>query len=716
MVLALAVLLAVPAIAWSVSKWSQASGDGDGPRLHIVTRGEFIHDVTERGNVESASNVDIVSKVKSASGGSYSGNTILEIVPEGTIIKPEDCLPEGTQVTYQDLQRLKEYEKKLNASQTTGSEPDEDADADTPEPTEEVSDDEEVSPAATDAAQTGQGQEAENMESPLDGDESEEAGIAPEVLRTKLMLVKLDSSSLENQLLQQQILCENSRATVIQAQNAVDVAEIARNEYLEGTHQEELLQMDIQIKEAEVELSQAQQYLAFSERLERKGYITKQQLQDDKTRVMKAQNALELARKQQEVLKEFNRDKMERQLTADIMTAKAKLKAEQASHQLDLEKLKLIEEQIAHCTIYATAPGQVVYANTEGHRGQGEIVIEPGTVIRENQVIIRLPDPTKMQVKAKINEARIALVKAGMEASIQLDAFPDVELEGVVEEVSDYAAPSSWFRSDIKEYETTIEIFDSQTNSAEGGRPGSGKAPEVKTGMTAQVRIRVEHLQDVVQVPVQTIIEHGDRHYCAFYDKNGFRAHEVTIGPTNDKFVVIEKGLEPGQKIVLNAAAYREKLGLPELPPNGRRRSDRPDGPPEVQPGSRPGPESEAGAEPGPGSGSGMPPSEGGPRPARPPSPAEAFKRMDKDGDGKLVSSELPPPFQSGMSDADTNGNGAIELGEFTAIISRLRSQNPGGGRPGAGQPGGGRPGGGLPGSGGPGGGRPGGGGQGGRP
>jgi len=643
LILALLVLLFVPAIAWSVSKWSWTSGEDGGPMMHLVERGDFVHDVTERGNVESASNVEIVSKVKSASGGSYSGTTILEVVPEGTIIKPEDCLPEETVVTYQDLQRLEAYEEKLSSAGKTAGEPDDSVESD-------------------DSGEPDHGSALDADAELDDADEPEETGIPPEVLQTKLVLVKLDSSSLENQLLQQKIVCANSKAAVIQAQSIMDVAEIARNEYLEGTHQEDLMQMDIQIQEADVELSQAKQYLGFSERLERKGYITKQQLQDDKTRVMKAENALKLAKKQKEVLQQFNLDKMDKQLTADILTAKAKYSAEEASHLLDKEKLRLIEEQIAHCTIYAAAPGQVVYANSEGHRGQGEIVIEPGTMIRENQVIIRLPDPTRMQVKAKINEARIALVKAGMKATIQLDAFPDVELIGEVEEVSDYAAPTSWFRGDVKEYETIIKILDSPASPLEGSNPSQSKAAQVKTGMTAQLKIRAEYLPDVVQVPVQAIIEHGEEHYCAFYDEKGFRAHKVTIGSTNDKFVVIEAGLVAGQEVVLNAAAYREKLGLPELPPDSQSEPNRYNEPDEEGLSPRGGPGTQGGGE----------------KPAKQPNPAEAFKKMDNNGDGKLDESELPPQLKSGMSAADTNGNGSIELAEFMAIISRFRTQNPG--------------------------------------
>ena len=164
-------------------------------------------------------------------------------------------------------------------------------------------------------------------------------------------------------------------------------------------------------------------------------------------------------------------------------------------------------------------------------------------------------------------------------------------------------------------------------------------------------------------MPVQAVIEHGGRHYCALHDQDGFQAHEVTIGPTNDKFVVIQAGLVAGQEVVLNAAAYREKLGLPELPPDHQRKSNGRDREPQSDPKSQ----REPGAE------------KDGEKPSEERSPAEVFKEMDKNGDGKLAGSELPAPFRAGIMAADTNGDGAIELAEFEASVERFRLPNPGG-------------------------------------
>ena len=632
--------------------------------MHQVKRGEFVHEVTERGNVESASNVEITCKVKSGFGGGSSrgssgGTTILSIVPEGTTIKPEDCLPEKCVVTLEDIEAL----EKLKRGEPLDSPPllpggtEIEPEDDPPQGTETKLEDAEP-----------QGTALEPRPGQLLGDEPEEVRISPEELMTKMILVRLESSSLDNQKIQQEIVVYNSEAAVIQGQNVLDAAVIALKEYCEGQYILDTREINSEILLAEENFRRAKEYYEYSRGMLAKGYVTEPQLEADKFACDKAENDLASAKKKLEILQEFTKEKMEKEIEASIKTAKAKLAATQASYDLDVEQLEEIEEQIANCTIFATKPGQVVYANREGHRGSDEVVIEEGTLVRERQAIIRLPDPKRMQVKAKVNEGMVKLVKKGMSTAIRLDAVPDTELQGVVKEVKEYPAPT-WWGASMKEYETIIRILNPEEI-------------DLRPGYTAEVKIRVEQLEDVLQVPVQAIVEHGAKHYCVLWDEKGFRTREVTIGSTNDKTVVIESGLEEGEEVVLNANAHREEAGLPELSPEAeaQQQQRQPDDRPEQQP-----------AEGGKG------PSEGR---KGPPNIGQMLQGLDKNGDGQLDKDELdqlPEQFRSRLSAADKNGDGIIDRGELTAAKAQFGSGGPPGG-PGAGGPPGGKKSGGRPG------------------
>jgi hypothetical protein len=95
----------------------------------------------------------------------------------------------------------------------------------------------------------------------------------------------------------------------------------------------------------------------------------------------------------------------------------------------------------------------------------------------------------------------------------------------------------------------------------------------LKSGLTASITIQCSRLSGVLQVPVQAIYAHGDKMYCFVHDANGWEARQVTPGPTNDKFFVIESGLNDGDRVALNPRGYVDQVKLPELSPEEKQRA-----------------------------------------------------------------------------------------------------------------------------------------------
>ncbi len=73
--------------------------------------------------------------------------------------------------------------------------------------------------------------------------------------------------------------------------------------------------------------------------------------------------------------------------------------------------------------------------------GSSEFVVEAGAMVRELQTLFLLPDPNKMQVRAKVNESRITLIREGMPVKIQVG---QQELIGRVSKVNKYAEAGGW--------------------------------------------------------------------------------------------------------------------------------------------------------------------------------------------------------------------------------------------------------------------------------
>jgi RND family efflux transporter MFP subunit len=412
-----------------------------------------VHHIAQRGEVESASNIDVYCEVKSAGAGSSTGVAILDVIAEGTQVQPGD------------------------------------------------------------------------------------------------VLATLDASALEKERTAQQILCNTSEALLIQSRNLHETAKIALREYLDGTFVQTEQTTLSEIFVAEENLRRAEGYLKYSEELAAKNFYTTLQLEADRFAVDKARNDLETAKTKLMVLREYTRLKTVKQLEADIKTTEAKMRTDESTHELDMQKLAEIEAQIAKCVIRAPAAGQVVYNNDDDDWDDNPMVIKAGTLVRERQIIFRLPDPKQMQVKAKINEANVNRVKIGMTATIKVDAFPDRVMYGVVTKMNDYPEQSGWRGSNAKEYAAFVRIED----------PPIGLRP----GMTSDVRILVEERPDVLQVPVQAVVEENGRHYCLIRTADRIEARQVLLGSTNDKFLIVEDGLAEGDDVLLNPRVFLQDVELP---------------------------------------------------------------------------------------------------------------------------------------------------------
>ena len=377
--------------------------------------------------------------------------------------------------------------------------------------------------------------------------------IVPEGAEVKAgdMLVELDASALKDEQIRQQIVSAMSEAAIVDARSRRDIAVLAKQEYLEGLYRLEAKSIENEILLAEASLRRAQEAVEQSQALAEKGYATRQQSEADEFRLRKARNDLELAELRLMVLEKYTKPKMAKQLELEVKTLEAKLNAAEQTHRINLDRLARVKSHVEKCTIKAPVAGHVVYANVRGARQGSAGIIKEGARVRQRQVVLRLVDPKRMQVKVNVRQVGAVQAKKGAPATIVVDAFPDQPLKGAVEKITEYPLPASRSKAGGRIYQAIVRIHQ--------------PPPGLRAGMTAEVKIRVEQQPDVLQVPVQAVIQHGQKHYCLLHKDGAFEAREVTIGPTNDKSVVIRRGLQEGDQVVPGAAEYRDRVDLPKL-------------------------------------------------------------------------------------------------------------------------------------------------------
>jgi len=339
----------------------------------------------------------------------------------------------------------------------------------------------------------------------------------------------------------------------------VDFSKFAKIEALgDGEAKQKLRKFDDDLQVAQKELGQAKATLEGTKRLFEKGFVTKIDLERDdiayensRLKVQTADTARDLflkyefTKSSEEALSKYAEamrelDRAKKAAISKLAQADAKLKSAQGQYNVQLRQRNEFNEQLEKCVLKAKKAGLVVYG------GGGEEMfyygnqepIREGATVRERQAIITIPDMTKMSVKVKIHESYIKKVRKGQKVRITVDAFPDQVLDGEVTKVG--VLPDSqnrWMNPDMKVYLTTITI--------------NGTYDWIKPGMSAKAEILVDHLSDVVYVPIQSVVPNEGKQIC--YVVHGLKPEkrEVEVGQFNDAFIEVKSGLKEGEKVLL---------------------------------------------------------------------------------------------------------------------------------------------------------------------
>lgn len=481
------------------------------------------------------------------------------------------------------------------------------------------------------------------------------------------LIVKLDNSSIEDQLNAQRIAMGKAEASKIQAQENFAAAEIAVEEYKDGTYVKELQITEANINIAQENLRSSENLLEHTRKMSRKGFTTSLQVEADEFAVERSKLELDSAKTAKTVLEKFTRAKMLKELEAKREAAGALVKSEQAAFNLEQSKLHRLERQMANCEIKAPQNGIVIYANEQGGRGFNTgsgVKIEEGATVRESQTILRLPDLSNMQVKMTVHETKVERLKVGYPASVQIG---DREFQGKIVSIANQPEPSSWMNANLKEYATIVKI--------------EGEAEGLKPAMTAEVEVLVADLPDVLTVPVSCVVEQGGKFYAwAVKGPEKFERRPLTVGMTNDKVFEIRDGLLEGEVVLLNPKAKVEearkeepRTGPQEVDPNKKfgsaaRKPESNDAKKESN-----GSEKKIAKEDAPASGdAGGAKKSAGPR--RPPSVSDIMKN-DADKDGKISKSEAPAgPMQQFFDINDADKDGFLNDKEVKAMVDRMKA------------------------------------------
>lgn len=355
------------------------------------------------------------------------------------------------------------------------------------------------------------------------------------------LVCEFDSSAFSTEVDAQKIRHHQAKAWVDQAQSMLEVAEMSLTEYREGIYPQDKQLITQYITTCRIEADKAKRNLDWSRDIFDKGYRARTQVTADEQNYQQAMISLNTAQRMYDRLEKFTMPKLLKSLEANVAAIRADLLSQQASFQLESDRLKRLKAMVENCTLRAPRDGIIVYVNQSNGWGSNEVLIQEGATVREGQPIFSVPDPKNMQVKAKINESKVALIHSGQLARIRVDAFPDRIMRGTVGEVTAIPAPANRM-SDVKIYFATVMI----QQGFDGLRPG----------LSAEVDFFCESLPKVTRIPVQSIRKVGGQSFAALKlptrPESGppWKWVPIQVGKSNVSFAEVVAGLKPGDQII----------------------------------------------------------------------------------------------------------------------------------------------------------------------
>jgi len=392
------------------------------------------------------------------------------------------------------------------------------------------------------------------------------------------LLVELDASNLKDAIIDQDIQVQRAEAAYIGAQESLAVTEnqaksdidVARltlkfakqdlQQYVDGLYPKDVNELRAKIRLSEEDLKRAEDVNDWSKRLYEEKYLSETEYLSDKLAVQRRTLERDVANSDLDILTNFTYhrqieqltsdvnqadmalERTERKASADVVQAKADLRAKELEYNRQKEKMKKIEDQLSKTTIYAPQDGMVVYATSSGGGRRGPFdrrdPMDIGVEVSERQDLINLPTADLMKAQVDIHETSLEKVRVGLPAVITVEALAGKKFLGRVQRIAPLPdARSMWANPDLKIYPTDINLEDSDVT--------------LRTGMSCKAEIIIAQYEDVVYIPVQAVLRVAGQPTVYVVKDGSYTERAVEIGLDDNKMIRIVSGLEEGEVVLM---------------------------------------------------------------------------------------------------------------------------------------------------------------------
>lgn len=311
-----------------------------------------------------------------------------------------------------------------------------------------------------------------------------------------------------------------------------------------------LAEVSLALQKAEAQYTQAQLDSTLNLATAREEIKT-MELSLEEKRLAKEQAAYESPSVKRQV--EIDYEKAQRQLAQAKTNYKtkteqaiAKMSEVGADLQRQKNKLQNIQDVMANFTIRAPAAGMVIYVKEWNGKKKGI----GSQVSAWDPTVATLPDLGQMESLTYVNEIDVRKIAAGQKVQISLDSDPTKKLAGTVVAVANVGEQRP--NADAKVFEVKILLAEADTT--------------LRPGMTTSNAIETNLVKNALFVPLEAVAVEGTMPYV--YKRDGARVvkQQVETGLANENEIVIAKGLDADDRVLLTPPADHDKLEMKTLP------------------------------------------------------------------------------------------------------------------------------------------------------
>lgn len=195
------------------------------------------------------------------------------------------------------------------------------------------------------------------------------------------------------------------------------------------------------------------------------------------------------------------------------------------------------ETNASRMLITSRIAGVAVVKSTWKATGMAEIA--EGEEVRAGVPVVEVVNPAAMRVRARVNQADINELHVGEPVRVGLDAYPELQFKGRVEQISPLGVQST-LSAKVRNFVVLVHV--------------EGSHPNLMPDLTASLDVELLRVPAAFVVPRDAIAYDGGQAFVRVQRGGSFQRQDVTISQQNGHEAVLATGVGEGTILARNIA------------------------------------------------------------------------------------------------------------------------------------------------------------------